>query len=132
MPSADQPTSWWSVDASTGCVIGRGDGGEGQSAMEYLQITKKNIDNLKCMVGMSNQVLGGSSGKDAAQQWFLCMTGSDNPGSGHGIPGGVEGFLDPDEKLFDIGIGPLADALGGAKDLYDIVNQDDPILFTGR
>ena len=131
-PGNDASTAWWSVDPATGLAIGRGDGGEGQSAMEYLQITKKNVDNLKCMVGMSNQVLGGSSDREIGQQFLLCMTGSDNPGSGHGIPGGIEGAIDPDNKLFDIGIGPMADALGGAKDLYDVMNQDDPILFTGR
>ncbi|HEX8341270.1 MAG TPA: hypothetical protein VF624_10205 [Tepidisphaeraceae bacterium] len=134
-PHKKSPRAWWSVDLGTGTTIGRGDGGEGQSAMEYLQITKKNVENLKCMVGMSNQVLGGSSQKDIGQQFFLCMTGTDNPGSGHGIPGGVEGGLDSDLKVIeklDIGIGPIADALGGAKDLYDLANGDDPILYTGR
>jgi hypothetical protein len=127
--------NWWSIDPVTGSTTGRADSGEGNSAMEYVQITKKNVDNLKCMVGMSNQVLGGSSGKEGAQQWFLCMTGTDNPGSGHGIPGGIEGGMDSDLKVIeslDIGVGPLADALGGAKDLYDILDQKDPILFTGR
>ena len=131
-PGTDQSSAWWSIDAATGHTIGRGDGGEGQSAMEYLQITKKNIDNLKCMVGMSNQVIGGSSSREIGQSFLMCMTGTDNPGSGHGIPGGVEGALDPDSKLFNIGVGPLADALGGAKDLYDIMNNDNPPLFTGR
>lgn len=131
-PGNDVSLVWWSVDPATGQAIGRGDGGEGQSAMEYLQITKKNVDNLKCMVGMSNQVLGGSSSREIGQSFLMCMTGTDNPGSGHGVPGGIEGFIDPDEKLFNIGVGPLADALGGAKDLYDIMNQDNPVLFTGR
>lgn len=131
-PAASGANAWWSVDPATGSSIGRGDGGEGQSAMEYLQITKKNVDNLKCMVGFSNQILGGDPKGETAKQWFLCMVGADNPGSGHGVPGGIEGMIDPDEKLLNIGVGPLADALGGAKDLYDVMNSDDPILYTGR
>ena len=90
---------------------------------------------LKCMVGLSNQILGGDSGRDQAKQWFMCMTGTDNPGSGHGVPGAIEGGLDSDAKVIkslDLGFGPMADALGGAKDLYDIMNNDKPILFTGR
>ena len=116
----DANNAWWSVDQQTGATIGRGDGGEGQSAMEYLQITKKNVENLKCMVGFSNQIIKGDSKKDTAQQWFMCMTASDNPGSGHGIPGAVESVYEA-----DMGIGMLADALGGAKDLYDIANGGD-------
>ena len=100
------------------------EGGEGQSAAEYLQITKKNVENLKCMVAMSNQILGGTKSGAAAQAWLMCMTGTDNPGNGHGVPGAIEGWLDPAEKVLDIGIGPLADALGGAKDLYDMMNKD--------
>lgn len=111
--------AWWSVDAATGATIGRGDGGEGQSAMEYLQITKKNVENLKCMVGFSNQIIKGDAKKDTAQQWFMCMTASDNPGSGHGIPGAVESVYEA-----DMGIGMICDVLGGAKDLYDIANPD--------
>jgi hypothetical protein len=125
-------SAWWSIDPATGSTVGRGDGGEGQSAMEYLQITKKNVENLKCMVGFSNQMISGDSRGETAKQWFLCMTGTDNAGNGNGIPGGVEGMLDPDEKVLEIGIGPLADALGGAKDLYDIMNKDDPVIFSGR
>lgn len=128
----DGATAWWSVDPATGRTIGRGDGGEGQSAMEYLQITKKNVDNLKCMVGLSNQLLGGAKSEDAAQEWLLCMTGTDNSGNGHGIPAGVEGAIDPDVKMFKIGIGPIADALGGAKDLQDALDKPGPILYTGR
>lgn len=131
-PGSERSDAWWSVDPATGHSIGRGDGGEGQSVNEYLQITKKNIENLKCMVGMSNQVLGGSSDREIGQSFLMCMTGTDNSGSGHGVPGGIEGAIDPDNKLFNIGIGPLADALGGAKDLYDTMNKKDPILFKGR
>jgi hypothetical protein len=40
--------------------------------------------------------------------------------------------MDPDEKVLDLGIGPMADALGGAKDLYDLMNHDGPNLYTGR
>lgn len=111
--------AWWSVDPQTGAAIGRGDGGEGQSAIEYLQITKKNIDNLKCMVEFSNKIIRGESKKDTARQWMMCMTASDNPGSGHGIPGAVENIYEA-----DMGLGKICDILGGAKDLYDAANMD--------
>ena len=135
-PGGDGSTAWWSVDTRTGQAIGRGDGGEGQSTMEYLQITKRNIENLKCMVGMSNQVLGGKRGMQVGESFITCMTGTDNRWNGHGVPGAVEGYMDaagaPYEKFGKIGMGPIADALGGASDLYDLMKRDDPILFTGR
>jgi hypothetical protein len=112
-------TAWWSVDPATGATIGRGDGGEGQSAIEYLQITKKNLDNLKCMVEFSNKIIRGESKKGTAQQWMMCMTASDNPGSGHGVPGAVENLYQQ-----DMGLGKICDILGGAKDLYDAANMD--------
>jgi hypothetical protein len=115
----DANNAWWSVDPATGATIGRGDGGEGQSAIEYLQITKKNLDNLKCMVEFSNKIIRGEAKKGVAQQWMMCMTASDNPGSGHGIPGAVENIYEA-----DMGLGKLCDILGGAKDLYDAANMD--------
>ncbi|MEO6434300.1 MAG: hypothetical protein ABIP55_00865, partial [Tepidisphaeraceae bacterium] len=131
-PGNDASIAWWSVDAATGATIGRGDGGEGQADMEYLQITKRNIDNLKCMVGWSNQVLGGKSDRQIGESFIRCMTGTDNPGNGYGVPGAIEGWQMPEKKVLDIGIGPIADALGGAYDLYEIMNKRDPVLFTGR
>jgi len=135
-PGGERSTVWWSLDARTGQAIGRGDGGEGQSAMEYLQITKKNIENLKCMVNMSNQVLGGKKDMEITESFITCMTGTDNRWNGHGVPGAVEGYLDasgvPQQKFAKIGMGPIADALGGAVDLYDLMNRKDPVLFKGR
>jgi hypothetical protein len=131
-PSDQSPQAWWSVEPSSGAVIGRGDGGEGQAAMEYLNITKRNLENLKCFLAMSDQVLGGNPPRATAQAWLMCMTGTDNPGNGNGVPGAVEGVLDHEEKVLKIGLGPIADALGGAKDLYDLMNRDQPILYTGR
>ena len=123
------------MNLATGQSIGRGNGGEGDSAMEYVLITKRNIDNLKCMVGMSNQILSGKRGMEVGATWLACHTQTDNPGSGHRVPGAAEGWYDMDKFKFggqEIGLGVLADALGGAKDLYDYMNQKDPILFTGR
>jgi len=135
-PGNEGSTAWWSLDPRTGQAIGRGDGGEGQSTMEYLQITKKNIENLKCMVSMSNQVLSGKKDMEITESFMTCMTGTDNRFNGHGVPGAVEGYMDaagaPYQKFAKIGMGPIADALGGAGDLYDLAMRRDPILFTGR
>jgi hypothetical protein len=131
-PGDEAKRAWWSIDPATGLAIGRGDGGEGQSAMEYLQVTKKNLENLKCMVGFSQQMLSGQSRGAVASGWMMCETGTDNSGNGYGAPGAIEGYMDPDEKVLDLGIGPMADALGGAKDLYDLMNHDGPNLYTGR
>jgi hypothetical protein len=137
LPGTDDARSWWSVDPATGVTIGRSDSGEGNSALEYVNITKKNVDNLKCMVAVSNQVLGGGDRDQQARIWFACMIGADNPGSAHGGWGAAEGWhdLDPlEHKITGVQIswGTAAGVLGGAKDLYDMMNGKDPILYTGR
>lgn len=137
LPGAEGARSWWSIDPATGVTIGRSDSGEGNSALEYVNITKKNVDNLKCMVAVSNQLLGGDDRNMMARIWMLCMLGADAPASGHGLPGAAEGWydLDPLEHKITgikISIGTAANVLGGAKDLYDMMNGSDPILFTGR
>jgi len=118
-PGGNRADAWWSVHPATGATIGRGDGGEGQSAMEYLQITKKNLDNLKCMLEFGNKLLRGQSKKQTSDEWMMCMSGTDNWGNGHGVPGAVE-------NVYELGTGldKIADCLGGAKDLYDAATLD--------
>lgn len=69
-PSAGHVRTWWSVDPSTGAVIGRGDGGEGQAVTEYGNIQRQNLNNLKCFL----QAFGGGSGRD----YIASMSGMDD------------------------------------------------------
>lgn len=82
-PSKQRPSSWWSIDPNTGTLIGRGDGGEGQSAAEYQAALKVAITNLKCTLGAMNAVTGGNTGAEGAYDWFTCISDFDpkNPRS---------------------------------------------------
>ncbi len=80
LPGHEAPESWWSLNPATGATIGRGDAGEGQSAIEYLKITKMNLDNLKCFLGFTAGALQGQ-GSSAATSWLQCVTGANATGA---------------------------------------------------
>ncbi|HNV70044.1 MAG TPA: hypothetical protein PKO06_10115, partial [Candidatus Ozemobacteraceae bacterium] len=106
------------IDPATGSLIGRGEGGEGLSMMEYLQLVKLNLSNLKCCLAFMNSFAGGA-GEDAAKDWLMCMTGTDNPGSFVGWAGSVGdiyGVMRHGETLAKIG-----DCLAGAYELYGTI-----------
>ncbi len=105
-----QVNTWWSIDPETGVTIGRGDGGEGQAAVEYGNIQKQNISNLKCFL----EALGGGSGGD----YIACMTGlsgkSGKMGAGVGMRKQLGGF-DNQAKAF----GALSQAASILKGIDD-------------
>lgn len=123
-PRQDGAATWWSIDRATGATIGRGGAGEGQSAMEYLQITKMNLSNLKCMLAWQNAMMfGNPRDPKAAMAWMACITGVDNPGGPMGGAGntlGVMGYEATGGALATMG-----DVLGGAIDVYDMVKGGD-------
>lgn len=76
-PQANDVSAWWSVDPATGATLGRGDGGEGQSAAEYQAAIDTAMKNLKCMLGAAGGVSSGKSRTATSYQWAKCMTGFD-------------------------------------------------------
>lgn len=114
-PIAGRPDAWWCINPATGQTIGRGDGGEGQSAMEYLQVLKMNLSNLKCMLSFAGSFVGGANSASTAAAWMACVTGADNPGSYVGAVGNVQ-------DIFGVGGGLAAcgDILGGAWDISQL------------
>ncbi len=119
-PGGSEPRVWWSIDPIDGRAIGRGDGAEGQSAMEYLQVLKMNLSNLKCNLTLMHAMLGGGDNNTMARDWAMCITGSDNPGSYLNWTGSmveVYGIADP-------GLAKMGDCLAGAVDLIDLIKGD--------
>lgn len=109
-PREEGPTSWWSIDPATGASLGRGETGEGQSAIEYLKITKMNLDNLSCWLSFQKAILfGGGSRLGAGLKWMGCITGADNP---FNYPGAYFGYKGLDDDFFS-NLGNLNDAVGG-------------------
>jgi hypothetical protein len=111
-PGSDSPTAWWHIDPATGATIGRGDGGEGQSAMEYAQTVKMNLSNLKCMLSFANSFITGGSNAAGAAAWMACVTGADNPGSYIGAVGNGQDVVEVGG-----GLAACGDIRGGAWDV---------------
>ncbi len=123
-PRHDGAASWWSIDRATGATIGRGGAGEGQSAMEYLQITKMNLSNLKCMLAWQNAMMfGNQRDPKAAMAWMACITGVDNPGGPMGSAGNAMGVMGYEATGGAFAM--MGDILGGALDVGDMVKGDD-------
>ncbi len=106
----ETPESWWSMDPITCATIGRGDGGEGQAAAEYLKLSasvhKQNLRNLKCFM----QAIGGGSGGG----YVFCMTGVDGVGGAMGAVGSVTKWTGR-----ATGVGGL---FGSAADALSVIN----------
>jgi hypothetical protein len=119
-PRADSPRSWWSVHPATGATIGRGDGGEGQSYMEYLETVKMNLNNLKCFLEFQKRAFQGDS-KEGAIRWGACLTGLDNPG---GLFGGIGGGLKQFERFN--AIGTVFAHIGNALTIGMFLEEDRP------
>ncbi len=123
-PRQDGAASWWSVDRATGATLGRGGAGEGQSAMEYLQITKMNLSNLKCMLQWQNAMMfGNQRDPKAALAWMACITGVDNPGGPMGAAGNTMGVMG--YEATGGALATMGDILGGAIDVGDMVKGGD-------
>ncbi|HNS00183.1 MAG TPA: hypothetical protein PKX48_10620 [Planctomycetota bacterium] len=123
-PRRDGAASWWSVDRATGATLGRGGAGEGQSAIEYLQITKMNLSNLKCMLAwQSAMMFGNQRDPKAAVAWMACITGVDNPGGPMGAAGNTLSVMGW-ETTGGV-LGSIGDILGGALDVGDMVEGSD-------
>jgi hypothetical protein len=112
-PGTDAPRSWWSIDPATGITLGRGDGGEGMSATEYLNIIKVNLSNLKCVVQVMGAAIRGGNKDQAAREWLMCVTGADNPGTYVGAYGGTVGL----GMEGGSGLSMAGDILGGVWDV---------------
>ncbi len=86
--------------------------------MEYLQLVKLNLSNLKCCLAFMNSFMGGA-GEDAAKDWLMCMTGTDNPGSFVGWFGSVVDIY----SVVKWGglVDQIGDCLAGAYDLYGLI-----------
>ncbi|MFQ5844093.1 MAG: hypothetical protein ACE5JG_03815 [Planctomycetota bacterium] len=76
-PHAKEVSAWWSVDPATGALLGRGDGGEGQSLAEYKAALETAMKNLKCMMGAASAMTGGNTGAAGAYDFATCITGFD-------------------------------------------------------
>lgn len=110
-PSDQAARTWWAIDPLTGATIGRGDGGEGQSAIEYLTVTKMNLSNLKCCLSFMQSFVGGDP---AGYSAMACISGLDNPGN---YVGGIGNVADAYEITVCGGLlGKVGDCLGGAWD----------------
>lgn len=104
---------WWAVDPATGAAIGRGDGGEGQSYIEYLNIIRINLVNLKCCLSFAKTVL---QGEPEGYEAMACLSGTDNPGTYIGGAGNVA-------QVFEVGFtggffAQFGDCLYGIWDYY--------------
>lgn len=115
-PRSDGPATFWSVDPATGFALGRGETGEGQSAIEYLSVTNMNLNHLQCWLTFQKAFLfGGGSKYGAHYDYLACVSGADNPFSYSGAYFGNKAIRDDFyEKLV------LAN--DGAQALVGIVN----------
>ena len=121
-PGGAEPRVWWSINPLDGRTIGRGEGAEGLSMMEYLQVIKLNLSNLKCNMAVMQALLGGGSPDKTGQDWLKCMTGADNPGSYVNWAGSV---LEVYQVVQWGGtLAQIGDCLAGAWDVYEMVKGD--------
>ncbi|MHC4916000.1 MAG: hypothetical protein ACYTGB_10980 [Planctomycetota bacterium] len=118
-PGADSPRTWWSVEPGSGATLGRGDGGEGMSATEYLNVIKVNLSNLKCMVAFMGDVIKGTKKNDAMKSWLMCVTGTDNPGNYVGAYGGIASS----SMTAGSGFSTAGDVIGGAWDVAGLASS---------
>ncbi len=118
-PGDKDARSWWSVDPATGVTLGRGDGGEGMSASEYLNIIKVNLANLKCMVGVFGAYIRGVKPNTASREWLMCVTGTDNPGNYVGAYGGISSS----SMIAGSGFSTAGDIIGGAWDVAGLAGS---------
>jgi hypothetical protein len=118
-PGAKDPRSWWSVDSATGVTLGRGGGGEGMAAAEYLNIIKVNLANLKCMIGVFGAHIRGTDPNKASREWLMCVTGTDNPGNYVGAYGGVASS----SMISGSGFSTAGDIIGGAWDVAGLAGS---------
>ena len=117
-PGSDSPRTWWSVEPGSGATLGRGDGGEGMTATEYLNLIKVNLSNLKCMLAFMGDMIKGTKKDDALQSWLMCVTGADNPGTYVGAYGGVSGLSSGGS-----GFSTAGDVIGGAWDVANLAGS---------
>jgi hypothetical protein len=99
-PQAEPLESWWSIDPATGHTIGRGDGGEGQSLMEYLQALKLSLTMLKCYLEWLNRMINEQNPSAGAAissygTFLACAVGIDNTEGQIGALGKAWQFLIP-------------------------------------
>jgi len=119
-PGAKNVRSWWSVDPATGATLGRGDGGEGMSATEYLNVIKVNLANLKCMVGVFGNYIRGVKPNTASREWLMCVTGTDNPGNYVGAYGGISSS----SMIAGSGFSTAGDVIGGVWDVAGLCSSN--------
>jgi hypothetical protein len=120
-PGGAAPRAWWSIDPTDGRTIGRGEAAEGMSLMEYLQVIKLNLSNLKCNLAAMQAVLGGGDPDDTGKDWLMCMTGADNPGSYVNWAGSAM-------EVYHITqwggtLAQIGDCLAGAWDTYELIKK---------
>jgi hypothetical protein len=118
-PYAKGPRSWWSIDPGSGVTLGRGGGGEGMAASEYLNIIKVNLSNLKCMVAFFGDFIKGTKRDDALRAWLMCITGTDNPGTYVGAGGGIAGTMGG----YSSGFSTAGDVIGGVWDVFGMSTE---------
>ena len=120
-PGGPTPRTWWSIDPLDGRTIGRGEGAEGMSLMEYLQVIKLNLSNLKCNLAAMQGVLSGGDPDATGKDWLMCMTGADNPGSYVNWAGSaMEAY-----RITNWGgtLAQIGDCLAGAWDVYEMTKE---------
>jgi len=120
-PGGSAPRAWWSIDPADGRTIGRGEAAEGMSLMEYLQVIKLNLSNLKCNLAAMQAVLGGGDPDDTGKDWLMCMTGADNPGSYVNWAGSAMEVY----RITKWGgtLAQIGDCLAGAWDTYELIKK---------
>ena len=83
--------------------------------MEYLQIVRMNLANLKCWLSFYSSFLSGGNLEEAKIDFILCISALDNPGT---YLGGAGNMMDTFEVAGEAGgmMAKMGDCLYGAWD----------------